>query len=442
MTNEEMREESMGELEEMETQEPINDVEEEEETTMDVAKDTVMKEVVGPIIRGELNKREMIKEVQLKMLMIGVGNAGNQTIAYARQEGMDVFAINTSTRDLNDIFVDEQIPCFIAGGDGRGSGKNIQKAISLFKENGRNLFQSELFIKMCQNVDMIIVTGATGGGTGSAIAPEVCRLLKSMFEKKIIIYHGIVPKNSDSNIAFSNSTYCLNEIKQLNIPYMLTDLECFATDPNDIAFIKADRHVVECAKAVSGRYLQMSSSQMIDENDLKSIISEAGYMGVYTVNKITSHNLEKHTMQSMMIQEIKNGAAVMIQKDGISMQMGSILSSPEDMMDTAKTGDYSELFQFIGHRPKNGIYENYSTTDGTDGHFTIILSGMTYPINRLAEYANIIKEQNEFLKKAKSIDTSSDAALVQELVSNPDDKLFGASQADPEKIHNVLDSYF
>ena len=66
MTNEEMREESMGELEEMETQEPINDVEEEEETTMDVAKDTVMKEVVGPIIRGELNKREMIKEVQLR----------------------------------------------------------------------------------------------------------------------------------------------------------------------------------------------------------------------------------------------------------------------------------------------------------------------------------------------------------------------------------------
>lgn len=436
---EEMGEEEMGELEEAKvTTENLGITNSKE----DIAKDTVMEEVIGPVIRGEINKREMIKEVQLKLMMIGVGNAGNQAIVYAHQEGMQVFAVNTSTRDLNDVFVDERIPCFIAGIDGRGSGKNIQKAIALFKENGVKLFQSQLFIKMCQEVDVIIVTGATGGGTGSGIAPEICRILKSMFDKKIIIYHGIVPKNSDSNIAFSNSTYCLNEIKQLEIPYMLTDLEKFADDPNDVAFIKADKHVVECAKAVFGKSLQISSSQMMDENDLKSIISEPGYMGVYIVNNITSHNLEKQTMQSMMIEEIKRSPAVMIQKDGISMQMGSILNSPEDMVDPAKTGDYSELFKFVGHRPKNGIYENYAITDGTDAQFTIIMSGMTYPINRLSEYTNIIKEQNEFLKKAKSIDVSEDAALVQELVSNPSDKLFGASEADPEKIQNVLNNYF
>lgn len=399
----------------------------------------IIDDLISP---KQVLKKALDEKISLKCLMIGVGNAGNQTAAYAARENMQTFAINTSSRDLNDIIMDETIPSFIVGHSGRGSGKNIKKGVALFKENGRELFQSRQFIDRCQEADIIYVTSSTGGGTGPSVSPEVCRILKAMFDKKIIIYHGITPKNGDSNVAFSNTTYCLNEIKKLEIPYLLTDLERFSADPNDIAFAKADKHVVECAKAVAGQYLTISSSQMIDENDLKSIVSEPGYMGVYSVSNITSHDLEKKSMQTMLINQIKNGPAVMIQKDGISMQMGSIVSCPEDMTDVTKTGDYSELFQFIGHKPKNGIYENYSTTNGTSGQFLVILSGMTYPINRLNEYTEIIKEQNEFLKKSKEIDVTEDAELVQALVSNSDDKLDSDSSVDANKINSVLDSFF
>lgn len=399
-------------------------------------------DVVEQIMNRKILKKNLDESVSLNSLIIGIGNAGNQTVAYAAREGLSAFAINTSSRDLSDIIVDNTVPCFIAGHSGRGSGKNIEKGIELFKENGRDLFQSPSFIERCQKADIIYVTSSTGGGTGPAISPEVCRILKAMFEKKIVIYHGITPKNSDSNIAFSNTTYCLNEIKKLDIPFLLTDLERFAGDPNDLAFVKADKHVVECAKACAGEYLSISSSQMIDENDLKSIISEPGYMGVYIVNSITSSDLEHKSMQSMLIDEIKTGPAVMIQKDGISMQMGSILNCPEDIDDVTRTGDYSELFKFIGHRPKNGIYENYAATEGTNGSFLVILSGMTYPINRLHEYTRIIKEQNEFLKKSKQIDISSDADLVQSLVQNSTKKLDSGSRASDNEIASVLDNYF
>lgn len=402
-----------------------------------------LKNIIGNSVSArQAYKKSLDENISLNILMIGIGNAGNQTVAYASRENLDVFAINTSSRDLNDIIMDETIPCFIVGESGRGSGKNIKKGVALFKENGRNLFQSKSFIDKCQDADIIYVTSSTGGGTGPSVSPEVCRILKAMFDKKIIIYHGITPKNSDSNIAFSNTTYCLNEIKKLEIPFLLTDLERFSDDPNDVAFEKADRHVVECAKAVSGQYLTISSSQMIDENDLKSIVGAPGYMGIYSIKDITSHDLESKTMQSMLINNIKTGPAVMIQKDGISMQMGSIISCPEDMNDATKTGDYSELFQFIGHRPKKGIYENYSATDGTTGHFLVMISGMTYPINRLQEYTNVIKEQNEFLKKTKQIDVTADAELVQDLVSNSDDKLESDSSVDSSKINSVLDGYF
>lgn len=424
-----------------ERQLPVENDGAKQEVSKEVKK--IEKEVIDKVKETkQILKKSLDDKVSLNCLMVGIGNAGNQTVAYAAREGLSVFAINTSSRDLNDIIMDETIPCFIVGESGRGSGKNIKMGIKLFKENGRYLFQSNTFIERCQAADIIYVTSSTGGGTGPAISPEICRLLKSMFDKKIIIYHGITPKNSDSNIAFSNTTYCLNEIKKLNIPFLLTDLERFSDDPNDVAFTKSDKHVVDCAKAVCGQYLTISSSQMIDENDLKSIVSEPGYMGVYSVKNITSHDLEKKSMQSMMIGEIKSGPAVMIQKDGISMQMGSMINCPEDIADSTKTGDYSELFDFIGHRPKNGIYENYSATDGTSGSFTVILSGMTYPINRLQEYTDIIKEQNEFLKKSKQIDINADAELVQDLVSNSDDKLDADSSADQSTINSVLDGYF
>lgn len=390
-----------------------------------------------PVLKSKLEK-----DVRLNVFVIGVGNAGNQTIVLGKKEGMNVFAVNSSIKDLSDQIVDESIPSFLVGKEARGSGKNVAKGVELFKENGRDLFQNEVFMESCQSADVIVVTSATGGGTGPSVSPEICRILQKMFSKKIIIYHGITPKNTDSNIAFSNTVYCLNEIKQLDIPYMLTDLNDFVDDANDDAFIKADKHVVSCIKAISGKFLSMSNSQMIDENDLRSIISESGYMAVYEVNGITSNQLEKKSMQSMVIDKIRRGPAVMIQKDGISMQMGVIINCPDDMQETTRTGNYQEIFDFIGHKPKNGIYENYGVTNGTDGQIVVILSGMTYPINRINYYVDTVKEQEEFLKKQKDIDTSNDAAFVQELVSNSHDKLSGNSSVSNEQINNVLDDFF
>ena len=387
-------------------------------------------------------KSQLERDVELNVFVIGVGNAGNQTIVFGKKEGMNVFAINSSIKDLSDQIVDETIPSFIVGSEARGSGKNIEKGKELFRENGRDLFGVETFMRSCQDADVIVVVSATGGGTGPSVSPEICRILTKMFPKKVIMYHGITPKNSDSNIAFTNTAYCLNEIKNLNIPYMLTDLEYFNDDANDTAFVKADKHVVECIKAISGIHLNMSSSQMIDQNDLKTIISEPGYMATYRVTGITSAMLEKNTMQSMIIDKIRKGPAMMIQKDGISMQMGVIINCPSDLSEVSRTGNYQEIFDFIGHRPKNGIYENYGVTNGTDGEMIVILSGMTHPINRVNQYIEIVKEQEEFLRKRKDIDISEDVATITAMVSKTHDKLSSKTTASKEDINNVLDDFF
>ena len=124
------------------------------------------------------------------------------------------------------------------------------------------------------------------------------------------------------------------------------------------------------------------------------------------------------------------------------MQMGSIINCPDDLDEVTRTGDYSEIFEFLGHRPKNGIYENYGVSNGTSGEFIVILSGMTYPINRLEEYTNTIKEQDEWLNKQKEIDTTADAALVQSMVNNADTKLEADTKASEKEINAALDEFF
>lgn len=387
-------------------------------------------------------KSQLERDVRLNVFVIGVGNAGNQTVVYGKKEGLNVFAINSSIKDLSDEVVDQSIPSFIIGKEARGSGKNIEKGLELFQKNGKELFQVDSFMSSCQEADVIVVVSATGGGTGPSISPEICSTLTKIFPKKIIMYHGIAPKNSDSNISFNNTLYCLNEIKKLNIPYGITDLEWFADEPNDTAFVKADKYVVEWIKSISGMYLNLSSSEMIDENDLKSIISEPGYLTVYQAKNITSTALEKKTMQSMLIDEIKKGPAMMIQKDGISAQMGVIINCPDDLSEVTRSGNYGEIFEFIGHKPKKGIYPNYATTNGTSGQMIVILSGMTYPINRINDYIEAIREQDEFLKKKKEIDISEDVEMVSSLVSNSSEKLSDDTKATKKDIDNVLDSIF
>ena len=128
----------------------------------------VMEETAASLVEPSQTvlKTKLEKEVRLNVFVIGVGNAGNQTIVFGAKEGMNVFAVNSSIKDLSDQIVDSNIPSFIVGNEARGSGKNVQKGVALFKENGRDLFKIDTFMNSCQKADVIVVVSATGCFTG------------------------------------------------------------------------------------------------------------------------------------------------------------------------------------------------------------------------------------------------------------------------------------
>ncbi len=342
----------------------------------------------------------------LKCSVIGIGNAGNQILNVADRQGLQTFAINSSKQDLADAVVNSSIKSFIIGDEARGAGKNRAVAKKLFKMNGKELLtKTPAFISMCESSDIIIVAGSTAGGTGSGVAPDVVRLLSMRYPQKIIIFYGILPRLTDSVTAQQNSIDCVYEISELDVPYILADLQYYKGVSNDIAYTSIADHIVDTLKCITGSYLNKSSYGMIDENDMRTTISTPGYCSIYNLIDITQRQIDTEDVQTMMIKKIKNSPAADIERDGNIAKMAVIINMPESMTDSSKTGDYETLQKYTG-RPMT-VFENYALTSGATGQMCLILTGQSKPYTRLKQLDDIVKEAVERAARVSSYDMSS-----------------------------------
>ena len=375
----------------------------------------------------------------LQISLIGVGNAGNQLLNEAIKHDIEVFAINSSYADLNNSVVDKNIKSFIIGKEARGAGKNRKVALSFMKDNGMELMtQVPVFTQMCERSDVIIVSGSTAGGTGSGVCPSLVALLKQQYPTKIIIYCGILPRLTDSVKAQENSIGCLSEITELNVPYILADLDYYQGIPNDEAYKDIQMFIIDCINSIRGKYLNKSSYGMIDENDMRTVIAEPGYLSVYNLNKVSQSQLDKESMQQMMIKKIKQSPATEIMRDGIVKQMAAIINMPDDMTDSSKASDYEELIGYIG-RPL-AIFENYALTQSATGQMVIILSGQTTPYNRIAKMNEIVAEYAERANKQKKFNLSE--LRSSDVKDEIPDFLKGSERKDEEEKHSQLADFF
>ncbi len=383
------------------------------------------------------------QRVKLKIMVTGIGNAGSQVAAKARRLGYNAFVINSSYKDLRDEVLSDSIPSFIIGNEARGAGKARGLAKKLFKETGRDLFSPEsIFKKMVEESDVVFVIGSTAGGTGSGVAPTLIELLKQMYSNKIIIYYGILPKDSDSPTAQANCLNCVQEIRDLNIPFMLADLAYYEGVSNDIAYEQIGIHMTETINVVSGMYLNYSSNGMIDENDMRVIISEPGYMAAYMLNKVTPEMIEKESIQSQLVKLIKKSPAADINKDKKVNQLGVIVNAPEEVVESSKTGNYDELNEYVGI--PYGVFENYSTSNTSSGQFIVLYSGMNVSMARLERSKAKIeakKKQDEILAKKAQINLT-DGIDSQTYGRSDFDFLSRKTDEDESKKESVLDSFF
>ena len=392
------------------------------------------------------------EKVKLKCTVCGVGNAGSQFVDAAYKAGFrNVFCINSSSKDMDNDVLNANIPCFLVGSDGRGAGMNRNAAKELFKMNYRHLFENQKFVQYCEESDVIVIGTSCSGGTGSGISPIVVKAVKQMYPNKIVMFYGILPRLTSSDVELSNAMECVAEIEELNksglgIPYMLADLNYYEGISNEVAFVKVVEKMATDIKVIAGDYLNYSKYRMIDENDMKVIISPSGYLSIYKIDNITQQMVDKESIQSMLIKQIKNSPAVEIARDGLVDQMAFIYSVPEDMGDSAKSGDYAEINNYVG-RPL-GIFENYAIVRGGTAQVILIVSGQSYPVGKMTTINEIIRSgaeaRRQKIEARKTADSSFNSTykfLQDSSVSNVD--LTGKSKSvDETDKNNILNNLF
>ena len=392
------------------------------------------------------------EKVKLKCTVCGIGNAGSQFVDAAyKAEFRNVFCINSSSKDMDNDVLNANIPCFLVGSDGRGAGMNRNAAKELFKMNYRHLFENQKFVQYCEESDVIVIGTSCSGGTGSGISPIVVKAVKQMYPNKIVMFYGILPRLTSSDVERSNAMACVAEIEELKksglgIPYMLADLNYYEGISNEVAFVKVVEKMVTDIKVIAGDYLNYSKYRMIDENDMKVITSPAGYMSIYKIDNITQQMVDKESIQSMLIKQIKHSPAVEIARDGLVDQMAFIYSVPEDMGDSAKSGDYAEINNYVG-RPL-GIFENYAIVRGGTAQVILIVSGQSYPVGKMTTINEIIRSgaeaRRQKIEARKTADSSLNSTykfLQDSSVSNVD--LTGKSKSVDESDKNdILNNLF
>lgn len=382
----------------------------------------------------------LTEKVSLKAAIIGVGFAGSFN-AQAVHEALNIpaFVINTSMKDLSDSVIKKEIPSYLIGNDGRGAGNDRQRSKEMFKFNGKKLLtETAPFVKMVDNADIIFVVFSSAGGTGSGSGPELVDILRRVHPEKICIPIVISPKQYDSSLSQYNNLECINELANLEGPYVIGDLDKFATDNDDVAYEKMSKWVIETVKHLTGMDMDMSQSGMMDENDLLNLISENGYLAQYSID-VSSKMLENTDIQDLLIKQIATSPAMQIQKDRVLGWAGLVVNLPEDIVDPIKTGDTRKLLAITGE-PKH-MYKNFSVNQATKGTVTIILSGMSLPRNRLDESLEKVQNYIETTKKAKrNISLSSDLASL----GSADVGGFGGFSGGKKTSgkSDVLDSFF
>lgn len=350
------------------------------------------------------------ERARLKSCVIGVGFAGSFNAQKVYENlSIPAFIINSSVKDLSDGVINHDIPSFIIGKDGRGAGNDRQKSKEMFKSNGRSLLNNtEAFIHMVNDSDIVFIIFSTAGGTGSGTGPELTKFMRKMNPQKIIIPIVIAPKSSDSSLSQYNNLECINELDALGGQYCIGDLDHFLNESDDVAYTKISEWVVETVQKLSGMEMSLSDSGMMDENDLSNVIGEKGYMVQYTVT-INSKNTETKDIQDMLLARIANSPAMMIQKDRHVVWGGLVVNIPSEIDDPIRTGNLSKIFQVVGE-PKH-VYKNYLVSKSTKGTVTLILSGMSLPYNRLSESTSKVKEYLKTSQEAqRNISLTADLA--------------------------------
>jgi cell division GTPase FtsZ len=322
--------------------------------------------------------------------IIGLGQAGGTIADLFSEQGFLSMVINYSEKDLESLDHTD-LKLHLVGSE--GVGRERSKATELMQQNWETAVSFIRNNVSQSSIQMILVVFATGGGSGSGIAPVMCELLANEFENKVIVACPILPDTAESTKAQINTLECLQELSQLDICILPIDNAKRKTGSKSQlyrsvngAFVKAMITLVEHTE-MNSKYGNM------DTNDLLNQFSTKGFAHIAhtDISKINnSIKLTKETVTEQIIQSWQQSIFTQPSLEKIH-KFGIIFNGQECLMNYLDIPSYCNQFKNLPLTTFEGYYNNRK------GDIYTILTGLQFDTDRLSEIETNTIQQTEIL---------------------------------------------
>ena len=376
----------------------------------------------------------------LNVGVIGLGNTGNQIAALAAEElKIPAMAINSSEKDLETIA--NKIPKILISdteGSSKGAGKNRALAKTYLKDSILSIISKEDVQKFISELNVLFLVSSTGGGTGSGTALLMANILSSMFVDTHVIIVGILPVMSEALSAHVNSLEYLNELYSNleNQTYMLYDNDSLYNIPSYKMMDTINREVVKDIDVLRCTFNYTTKYDSIDEQDMKRLISFPGRIMVTRLEDLKERDLDKSSIEDLLISKIKNTNHVELQRDRKITATGIIVNLSEQVFSDFDN-HIPAVREFIGDPDHDFNHLAINDDRKMPNNVFLIMSGMSQVNDRIQKISDRIEEieQKQKIREEESqLDTLGINELSQKISAKDAKKTVDVEQVDLSNI--------
>lgn len=372
--------------------------------------------------------------------VIGLGNTGNQIAALAAEElKIPAMAINSSEKDLETIA--NKIPKILISdteGSSKGAGKNRSLAKTYLKDSILSIISKEEVQSFISDLNVLFLVSSTGGGTGSGTALLMANIISSMFVDTHVIVVGILPVMSEALSAHVNSLEYLNELygNLENQTYMLYDNDSLYNIPSYKMMDTINREVVRDIDVLRCTYNYTTKYDSIDEQDMKRLISFPGRIMVTRLEDLKERDLDKSSIEDLLISKIKNTNHVELQRDRKVTATGIIVNLSEQVFNDFDN-HIPAVREFIGDPDHDFNHLAINEDRKMPNNVFLIMSGMSQVndrIQKISDRIEEIEEKQKIREEESQLDTLGITELSQKISSKDAKKTLDTDKVDLANI--------
>lgn len=372
--------------------------------------------------------------------VIGLGNTGNQIAALAAEElKIPAMAINSSEKDLETIA--NKIPKILISdteGSSKGAGKNRSLAKTYLKDSILSIISKEDVQSFISDLNVLFLVSSTGGGTGSGTALLMANIISSMFVDTHVIVVGILPVMSEALSSHVNSLEYLNELygNLENQTYMLYDNDSLYNIPSYKMMDTINREVVRDIDVLRCTYNYTTKYDSIDEQDMKRLISFPGRIMVTRLEDLKERDLDKSSIEDLLISKIKNTNHVELQRDRKVTATGIIVNLSEQVFNDFDN-HIPAVREFIGDPDHDFNHLAINEDRKMPNKVFLIMSGMSQVndrIQKISDRIEEIEEKQKIREEENQLETLGITELSQKISSKDAKKTLDTDKVDLANI--------